>query len=266
MVIKYKIITISLMLAAIGYFGQLAGQDMPHKVMSRECSDCHTESNWLNIHFDHNQTQFRLDGKHLLLDCGSCHQLADFLEVKSECVSCHLDIHQGKLSKNCGVCHTSLGWSVISAITAHANTSFPLQGAHARLDCKVCHIGEIQGEFSLLKSNCLDCHRSDFENAPIHGQIGASMRCEECHNLLSWQPANYAKHDQQYFPIYSGAHSGKWNTCGDCHQVAGDFTSFECIYCHEHTQSRMNSTHGEVSGYQWVSARCYSCHPRGSGG
>jgi hypothetical protein len=242
------------------------GQEMPHKAMDRDCTDCHSETNWLNIHFNHDLTRFRLDGKHLMVSCGSCHQISNFRLTKSECVSCHLDIHQGKLARDCGTCHTPQGWSVINAITAHANTSFPLLGAHARLDCKACHTGEIQGEFSLLKSNCFDCHQTDFRNAAIHGQLDAFIRCEECHNLLAWRPANFTIHDQRYFPIYSGAHSGNWNSCADCHRVPDDFSTFECIDCHEHSQARMDEKHGEVSSYQWISVRCYACHPQGQGG
>jgi hypothetical protein len=258
------LVALIIFLMAIAIFGQ----DMPHKVLERDCAECHGDTNWINIHFNHDLTRFRLEGKHLLVACSSCHQIANFRLANGECEACHLDIHQGKLAKDCQTCHTPQGWSVINATTAHANTSFPLLGAHARLDCKACHTGEIQGEFSILKSDCFDCHQNDpgFRNATIHGQIGASIRCEECHNLLSWMPANFAVHDQKYFPIYSGAHTGNWNSCTDCHREPGNFRSFECIFCHAHTQSRMDQGHGDVSGYQWVSARCYACHPRGQRG
>jgi hypothetical protein len=244
----------------------ILGQDIPHKVMNRDCSDCHSETKWKSVRFDHNKTRFTLIGRHLTISCSSCHQLDDFQNIKTDCVNCHLDVHQGKLARSCNVCHTPQGWSVISGVTAHANTSFPLLGAHARLDCKACHTGEIQGEFSLLRSECVSCHDSDFRNAPVHNSFGAIVRCEECHNLLAWRPANFSKHDQQYFPIYSGNHSGRWSTCAECHTNAGNFAVFECINCHEHSRSRMDGSHAEVAGYEYTSVRCYNCHPRGSGG
>ncbi len=45
---------------------------------------------------------------------------------------------------------------------------------------------------------------------------------------------------------------------------AGNFNNFECILCHEHSQSETNNDHNEVGGYLYESHACYQCHPRGS--
>ncbi|RMF57129.1 MAG: hypothetical protein D6748_11805, partial [Calditrichaeota bacterium] len=89
------------------------------------------------------------------------------------------------------------------------------------------------------------------------------IRCEDCHNMTAWRPANFSGHDN-YFPIYSGAHGGKWDTCMDCHTSPGSFQVFSCFEgCHEHNKNRMDDKHREVSGYVYESNACYSCHPSG---
>jgi len=46
--------------------------------------------------------------------------------------------------------------------------------------------------------------------------------------------------------------------------VQNNFAAFECIFCHEHDdQGKVDEDHSEVSGYQFNSQACYSCHPDG---
>lgn len=63
------------------------------------CTQCHTvDENWNANRFDHNQTDFPLDGKHEEVDCNECHKnkvFGDGVErreykiKKFECVDCH---------------------------------------------------------------------------------------------------------------------------------------------------------------------------------
>jgi hypothetical protein len=239
-------------------------QDSPHQVMEMDCQVCHNAADWLLIKFNHSQTGFPLEGKHRGVDCQSCHHLRNFAEVKGECRTCHTDIHQGRLGPWCQGCHSPKSWTVIDATQAHANTSFPLLGVHARLDCGACHYSEIEGEFSPLKSECFSCHSEDYSNvqSPDHAGSGFSKNCEICHSFYGWQPAQFTEHDSR-FPIFSGNHAGEWNQCSDCHIDPGNYLIFSCLNCHEHRKSEMDDEHREVIGYMYESNACYNCHPRG---
>ncbi len=243
------------------------GQEMPHKEMNIECSVCHNPDHWQQIHFDHSTTFFPLEAKHKEIDCQLCHTLKDFKQVSKECVACHTDVHQGRLGPWCVSCHTSKGWTVIDHNLAHTNTTFPLLGVHARLDCGACHFSEIEGEFSPLQSSCYSCHSADYQSvqSPNHLASGFSYQCETCHNFYAWKPAQLKEHDG-IFPIFRGSHAGEWNDCSDCHISPGNFKIFSCLNCHEHERSRMDSEHREVRGYVYDSQACYNCHPTGTGG
>jgi hypothetical protein len=61
------------------------------------CTECHDTENWKASKFDHNKTNFKLDGKHISVPCIKCHKTeqegADFyvkykLKVFT-CESCH---------------------------------------------------------------------------------------------------------------------------------------------------------------------------------
>jgi hypothetical protein len=94
--------------------------------------------------------------------------------------------------------------------------------------------------------------------------MGFPTTCVPCHNTTAWEPSTW-DHDNQYFPIFSGRHQQEWSNCADCHLIPNDFTSFECIFCHEHNQQDTDLDHDEVPGYQYNSQACYNCHPRGEG-
>jgi len=61
------------------------------------CLHCHTNDNWKPVKFDHNNTRFKLDGKHEGLACAQCHKPVhagskNYIEYKFEdisCASCH---------------------------------------------------------------------------------------------------------------------------------------------------------------------------------
>jgi len=101
------------------------------------CEKCHVEHHgrdfeliyWENgqENFNHQQTGFALEGKHLTNKCRDCHQekfIADkekfleakkdldktFLGLKKQCLNCHQDEHRGQLSSECVTCHTLNSW------------------------------------------------------------------------------------------------------------------------------------------------------------
>ncbi len=249
------------------FFSGLQAQESPHKNMPLDCETCHNPDSWNEVTFSHEQTGFLLQGQHFGRNCRECHTLVDFWKAEPACNSCHTDVHQSRLGTECESCHVPVSWSVFDPLRAHANTMFPLIGKHARLDCASCHYREVEGEFLRLSSDCISCHREEYRttDTPVHTAIGFGPRCEACHSLFSWQPAFFSAHDT-YFPIFSGSHSGAWDTCDDCHLVKGNYTEFSCLECHPHRQSKMDDEHRGKSGYVYESQACYNCHPRGSEG
>ena len=206
-----------------------------------------------------------MTGAHASLQCISCHANG-YAGTPTDCYSCHEqdynnstnpDHVQAGFPTTCEDCHTTDAWS--PSTWSHDVTGFPLTGAHASLPCISCHANGYAG----TPTDCYSCHEQDYNNAPFHNQQGYPTNCELCHNTTSW--ATNWDHDQLYFPIYSGEHKGEWTVCADCH-IGGDFTTFECIYCHAHSQQKMDQVHQGVPGYVYESWACYQCHPDGGGG
>lgn len=69
-----------------------------------------------------------------------------------------------------------------------------------------------------------------------------------------------AAHDL-HFPIAVGPHAVD---CNSCHGSGESFTKFDCLGCH--AQPPTAALHVTVPSYQWASASCFACHPRGTGG
>lgn len=240
-------------------------QDNPHKQVPFECETCHNSEQWEQVAFDHSITSFQLEGRHILTNCKDCHNLKDFALAEHHCANCHTDVHRGRLTNDCSGCHTPLGWSVIDPVKAHANTTFKLLGAHTKLDCWSCHFREVEGEFLRLSSDCIGCHRNEFNSTqnPRHSDLGFSYRCEECHTLFAWQPSDFSDHENR-FPIFSGAHRGEWNKCTDCHINSASYEDFSCIEnCH--SRGSTDEHHDEVGGYVYAPTACYNCHSSGRG-
>ncbi len=61
------------------------------------CSDCHSTQNWNIDNFDHDKTQYPLDGEHFNVSCDKCHfsksnQYVEFIvykPIKHDCIDCH---------------------------------------------------------------------------------------------------------------------------------------------------------------------------------
>ena len=63
-----------------------------------DCIRCHVTESWIPNNFDHNTTDFPLDGKHLELECAACHKpsiettdetIINYKIEKHECIDCH---------------------------------------------------------------------------------------------------------------------------------------------------------------------------------
>jgi hypothetical protein len=250
--------------------GDYAGTADPNHAQagfSTDCTLCHGTSTWSGATFDHGQTLFPLTGAHLALICADCHGDGVYAGKDTACYSCHAAAFQtatnpdhvaAGFQTDCSACHTTSTW--LGARYTHVN--IPLSGAHTGLQCDDCH-GD--GVYAGKSTECIACHQADYDATtnPNHANLGFSTDCLLCHNMVTWQGATF-DHDSQFFPIYSGAHQGRWNDCSDCHTNPTNYTVFSCLGCHPHSdQNKTDGDHTGVSGYSYDSQACYSCHPRG---
>ena len=232
------------------------------------CATCHTTTKWPGVPYNHGATQFPLTGAHIPLRCKDCHADGVYKGKPTTCVSCHQadytkttqPPHQAAgFPTTCLTCHTTTQWP--GATFNHNATQFPLTGTHAATPCMQCHA---DGVYKGKPTTCVSCHQIDYNTTtnPNHTAAKFPTTCASCHNTVLWAQATF-NHDGQYFPIYSGNHSGQWQSCATCHTNPTDFTVFTCLVCHEHSRTTMDPKHSQVSGYQYNSTKCYSCHPRG---
>jgi len=253
----------------IAYATGLKAQENPHKQPDLNCETCHvsTATDWQTIDFNHESTGFPLQDRHQEVDCGGCHAIEDFRTVKKSCFSCHADVHQAQMGNDCEKCHSFQGWEIFDAHAIHEETQFPLVGQHALVDCESCHPKQLQGDFTLLTTDCIGCHQSDYLSTvtPNHVNSSFSTNCRDCHETTDWQPAFLTDHDS-FFPVFSGQHDGVWNECAECHTNPATFVEFTCLTCHKHRQSEMDAKHGGIAGYAYDSNACLECHPQGTEG
>ena len=230
------------------------------------CQNCHSTTSWSGASFEHSTTGFPLQGAHANLACAQCHQQG-YNGTSAQCYSCHQSDYQGARDPNhaasnfptaCQTCHTTVAWT--PATFNHNQTAFPLTGAHASTSCQSCHASGYTG----TPRQCYACHAADYNRTtdPNHAAAGFPTACQNCHNTTSWDGASF-NHDADFFPIYSGAHRGRWTSCSTCHVSPSNYAIFDCTVCHEHSRSRMDSEHREVSNYRYESGACYACHPDG---
>ena len=275
--IKYRYVL--MVLVHVGAFSPMIviSQESPHGPITQQCSDCHSTQGWKTlahlIKFDHNTTSFYLVGQHKNTSCKSCHTNLRFQGTPRTCVSCHkkdydaaiiINHREGGLSTECAQCHDPSANSWQTSFD-HNNTQFPIRGAHEAVPCEQCHLRNV---YKGTPIECITCHRTEYvtANNPNHQTAGFSTDCAVCHRAVTWQPAALFPHTA--FPIGPGANHrpGVWSSCVDCHMSGTNYSSFECIFCHQHEESRTDSRHREVRNYIYQSSACYRCHPTGGGG
>ncbi|MCF6269185.1 MAG: hypothetical protein L3J41_05725 [Melioribacteraceae bacterium] len=247
--------------------------DIHENSVGFDCERCHSPESWVvpEIEDIHRMSRFPLLGGHKIADCSDCHEsssLLNFKPIGANCSDCHFDDYQAttkpnhiasNYSINCDECHSISSVTWYGAGIVHA--FFPLTGGHDVADCYQCHQ---QDTFVGLSQDCSSCHINDYNSTvnPSHITLGFSTDCQSCHTIDGWQPATF-DHDDRFFPIYSGEHSGEWDECSDCHTNQNNYAEFSCIGCHDHNQSEMDSEHSGVDGYVYDSYACFACHPTG---
>jgi hypothetical protein len=183
-----------------------------------DCSVCHSPDGWKPATVHHDLFTFKLTGRHITVDCASCHLNNDFKGTPTDCYSCHQkkDQHNGRFGRDCSACHTTDGW--LPATFDHNLSPFPLTGAHTSLACTQCHKG---GIFTGLSTACVACHALPATHA------GMSAACTQCHSTSNWT-ANF-NHPGGCGDQNCANHEGA--TCADCHPA--NYSTYTCLKCHD---------------------------------
>ena len=212
------------------------------------CRGCHTEhegrdediSGLIEETFDHDLTNFELQGQHALVGCANCHDgTTRKRETPNRCQDCHADddAHNGGLGEDCASCHNADQWlSVDFDHQEHAD--FTLDGAHAETNCTSCHI---DNAFTDTPHTCIECHQLD----DVH-QGSRGDDCGSCHTASDWADSNFDHDTISDFPL-TGAHDVL--SCANCHlsnmQLAEPPQT--CIGCHSANDPHQG-TRGDACG------------------
>lgn len=192
-------------------------------------------------------------------NCTKCHVIGQKV-TNAKCLECHTEIdtrmdrdmgyHASRevRSKDCFDCHSEHHGRKFDMVRFdedafnHRLTGFELTGAHARVDCRSCHmpdnivdpnLRDRPNTFLGLSRECAQCHE-DYHQGTLSGD------CASCHTTESFDPASRFNHDKADFALL-GKHESV--DCIDCHQMetrAGkefqQFTGLDfdnCNSCHE---------------------------------
>ncbi|TFG53534.1 MAG: hypothetical protein E4H37_02920 [Gemmatimonadales bacterium] len=179
----------------------------------------------------------------------------------ARCESCHDDVHKGVMASACDACHNTGGWQRINGTSFegrfdHANTAFPLLGAHSGLECGTCHgtparrtttiritFNPGADRFSYPRpeaQNCQSCHR-DYHEGVFKTSPGGTT-CDNCHGQEDWLPTSYGidRHNREAAFKLTGAHQ-----------------AVPCDACHDH-----ETDYGQAHQFRIDRQDCRSCHER----
>jgi hypothetical protein len=214
-----------------------------------QCEKCHSANGFQTPSFDvarHNQTTFALAGAHATTACKNCHKpggstvtaapVLNYRFPEHSCSTCHADPHASKLV--CENCHTSTAaWKSVAPFD-HSKTKFPLQNAHAKVECVQCHRpagSQTSLQFAGTDTRCAGCHQDRHA-----GQFNAApaQDCAECHTTTRWSAEDFS-HDRTRFPL-DVAH--RRVRCEACHKQVIEHdakpvrifrgTPVQCVNCH----------------------------------
>ena len=236
-------------------------EDVHRARLGANCADCHGEGDWRpkDQIAKHARTRFPLVGAHAAAECSRCHpgaHVANFDATSTRCEDCHQD----DLARATSPDHAAQGWTS-SCDRCHIPTSwtgagfnhpmFPLNGAHAGLDCTQCHLG---GDFSGAPNTCVGCHQSDYDatSRPPHTDAGFGTTCQNCHSTAAWTPARF---NHNAFPL-TGAHRSA--ACSACHS-GGVYRGLpeNCSACHQSDYDATTAPNHASSGFPTT---CEQCH------
>lgn len=254
-------------------------RDDPHRdqFADRACDACHGQAVWEDPPgFDHAVSRFPLTGAHVRAACEGCHpSMANGATVVvaasrptrgdlrftgigfRECTSCHEDEHDGAMGPACAACHVTADWHRVGEEALRDrfdhSAKFRLEGAHADLECAVCHgrparatddvriayqAGtESRAYPSPASDGCLSCHLDEHDGE--FSELPGGGDCDGCHGQDVWYPARYdvRRHNAESRFRLEGAHLA--TPCMACHpehsvdgeprfRIGGDRSCADC--------------------------------------
>lgn len=250
-----------------------------------QCESCHPDHAGVDFsliawpgenraRFDHRQTGWALEGKHVDAKCESCHTTkfrtapvaalskrltgTPWIGLEQSCVSCHQrdDAHDGALKAGCDKCHDAKKWDAAPKFN-HADARYQLTGKHSDVKCDACHQNarlplkvNAKGEkLSLFRpiafARCSDCHAD-----PHKGRIRQS--CTTCHETTGWETIDKKgfNHGATRYPL-QGKHARV--PCASCHGRENERPTPAFATC--------ASCHADVHRGEAEKTRdCASCH------
>ncbi len=260
-----------------------------------DCSDCHDLNGFSPAQYDaaaHAKTDYAIEGAHLAVGCGRCHEAQRRLKKPSKkllkalkrrkraylvsstrlslkgrkCVDCHKDPHGGQFKdrtakEGCQGCHSSDAWSTVR-LDHDTQTGFPLKGGHTQVGCEACHVAAKKGApvvYRAVRTDCIFCHEDEHS-----GQFAADGKtdCARCHTSGTFEVKAF-EHDKARF-VLAGKHEGV--ACKKCHlkvkTKARTLVRYRplpsnCEKCHaDYHEGAFDSRLGPASGQQG----CAGCH------
>jgi len=288
--------------------GQIEARAGLHGVLAldkvRQCASCHSEHHgpafrMVNARtfaaagvanaavFDHQLVGWKMDGRHLEVECAKCHKDVDVEAVKKDqhryggltrdCVSCHKDPHEGRMALGCADCHEQTDWKR-TAYPGH-DRMLALVGPHAGRDCRVCHAKEAKQSLenagrskAPVVRECRDCHESPHSPkfvaaSAFFATTTEGQSCAQCHKadqMKFREPGltlTAAEHARSGFPIDAPHDSVK---CEQCHAPAdGKWKERfpgrredDCASCHKDPHG------GQFKTGPFAAGGCVACHDR----
>lgn len=272
--------------------------------LGKKCQTCHNEMSWRQFSGTkiedrnfHDKTRYPLKGTHASVACKSCHgpwgnQKAQFKNLTfQKCTDCHEDAHvsqfsipkksaDGKSQVTCDRCHTVESYTEVKySVQDHAQTDYPLEGAHAAVPCKGCHEQDkslsqkipvaalkklkFQGRSSAFSNakfkyagdlkQCETCHED------VHQKQFRNKKCSTCHTYVSFLKIKF-QHNQDSRYSLKGKHQDV--ACFKCHKtVAGENGKQvelykpidpKCSSCHIDIHAgQMKKKNGEAQACEW---------------
>lgn len=235
--------------------------DDPHRgrwrastIASQDCNYCHAETGFLPTEFgptQHRSAAFGLEGKHLAVPCGACHEgkrpklTWAHSPPQSQCADCHENPHGNQFAREmreggCASCHTELGWSAPRI----DHSIWPLTGAHEQVGCDACHTPSAEDKklgrgasYRGVPRECLGCHGE--AHAAQFRLSSPERACNFCHETVSFRLPNFDHASIADYPL-EGRHGDL--QCGECHPTVqlddwGPVVRYrlgyrECAQCH----------------------------------
>lgn len=240
------------------------------------CTDCHSINSWqklkLSNRFDHNLTDYPLEGQHRTVSCADCHTGGDYKRdlAFGQCLDCHDDYHEGEFVKadlskpDCKECHSLAEKFTYSFydLEDHQESEYPLLGAHMATPCFACHKAseDERWSFKFNSTTCIECHL-DIHVGFIDTSFYPGQDCKACHQMESWVKLEF-DHAKTDWPLEL-AHQE--TDCRACHftedtsldlgfkQEFKDLAS-DCYRCH--AADNIHGDQFEAAG----STDCKTCH------